>query len=117
MSDATGPIASMPGSHHNVPEGQTCDECGEPAVKRVQGETDSFGCEMMDFCQTCYDKWKLACEQDDTSSNGICDWCKSDSVDLLPYRDADEGRTGPVYLVCSKCRDRDHAKWAKEYEQ
>ena len=48
MADVTGPISSLPGSGHSVPDGAMCDEHPDrPAVARVQGETDSFGCEMI----------------------------------------------------------------------
>lgn len=34
-----------------------CDDHPDvPAVARVQGETDSFGCEMHDLCQACLDE-------------------------------------------------------------
>ena len=53
MADVTGPIASLPGSFHTVPQGMACDECGKPATVRVQGETDSMGSEMHDLCAEC----------------------------------------------------------------
>lgn len=33
-----------------MPAGQTCDYCEQPATVRMQGETDSFGAEWLDFC-------------------------------------------------------------------
>jgi hypothetical protein len=52
MADVTGPISTLPGAVHRVPEGATCDEHPDrPAVLRVQGETDSFGSETIDYCQ------------------------------------------------------------------
>lgn len=35
-----------------------CDDHPDrPATHRVQGETDSFGCEYIDWCQECHDKY------------------------------------------------------------
>jgi hypothetical protein len=51
-------VFSRSGSLHRVPSGMTCDDHPERlAVKRVQGETDSFGCEYIDWCQECYDNY------------------------------------------------------------
>ena len=56
MADVTGPISSLPGKRHELPKGAKCDEHPErDAVARVQGETDSMGCEMLDLCQECLD--------------------------------------------------------------
>ena len=59
MSDCSmGRVFTRTGSLHRVPAGMTCDDHPHlPAAKRVQGETDSFGCEYIDMCQTCYDKY------------------------------------------------------------
>lgn len=105
MADVTGPISSLPGSLHKVPEGMMCDEHEDrPAVKRVQGETDSFGSEMMDMCQECFDAYEKAC--DEPQEPYPCDWCKVESDRLLPTRDIDEGSSGPVYQVCPACRQK-----------
>ena len=51
-------VSTRSGSHHKVPEGATCDDHPDrPATHRVQGETDSFGCEYIDWCQECHDKY------------------------------------------------------------
>ena len=44
MADVTGPISTLPGSRHRVPDGQSCDTHSDRfAVYRIQGETDSTG--------------------------------------------------------------------------
>src|SRR3954463_12051043 len=54
MADVTGPISTLPGTGHHLPDGTMCDQHPDrPAVARIQGETDSFGCEMNDLCQEC----------------------------------------------------------------
>lgn len=60
MADiSSGRVMTRTGSHHKVPAGATCDDHPDrPAVHRVQGETDSFGCEYIDWCQECYDKYQ-----------------------------------------------------------
>ena len=102
MGDVTGPLSTLPGSIHKLPVKATCDDhTDRPAVVRIQGETDSFGSELMDMCQECYDKYKQYLEEhkNDTSD---CDWCGTDAV-VYRHRDADEGCCGPVYNVCGPC--------------
>lgn len=112
MADVTGPIPSLPGSHHVIPEGATCDvHADRAAVKRIQGETDSFGCEMHDLCQECYDEYKVEASN---PTVGACDWCKSSNVELRYKRDYEEGMAGPVYQVCESCIKKDNARLAEE---
>ncbi len=99
MSAVFGPVSSLPGSLHVCPQGQMCDSHPDrPAVRRMQGETDSMGCEMADMCQQCLDEARAY-----QPEPGKCDWCPTVEV-LRPIRDYDEGMCGPVYHVCSKCR-------------
>lgn len=105
MADVTGPISSLPGSAHGVPDGMMCDDHPDrPATHRVQGETDSFGSEMLDLCDECWQELKaeLATEQEPFP----CDYCKVPSSDRRAIRDPDEGMCGPVYYVCTNCRRR-----------
>lgn len=115
MADITGPISTLPGALHNLPSGKRCDNHPDRlAIKRVQGETDSFGCEMLDLCQECYDEIKnyLKSERD-----GQCDWCKAEARDLRDYRDIDEGMYGPVYRVCGECRKKDYQRIKDELDE
>lgn len=113
MADVTGPISTLPGASHAVPKGMECDyHPGRPAVARIQGETDSFGCEMEDICQECVDARRAyRCSEAGKaeaveSRNGACDWCKEMATDLRNARDYDEGMCGPVYRVCGGCIKR-----------
>lgn len=113
MSDVTGPISSLPGTSHSVPKGMECDyHPGVPAVARIQGETDSFGCEMEDICQQCLDERRAYRCSDAGKAEalaertGVCDWCKEAATDLRNARDYDEGMYGPVYRVCGGCIKR-----------
>ncbi|MEW8119437.1 MAG: hypothetical protein AB2792_19920 [Candidatus Thiodiazotropha sp.] len=104
MSDVTGPISTLPGDRHKAPDGQMCDNHPDrKAVCRVQGETDSFGSELHDLCQECFDSLK----QQSSDRTGKCDWCGKEAKDLRKKRDLDEGRCGPVYDVCGEC-SRNH---------
>jgi hypothetical protein len=104
MADVTGPISTLPGTHYATPEGMTCDfHPDRPAVTRVQGETDSFGCEMHDCCEDCARKMRAEMRKPEI---GKCDWCGADEVRLGPTRDYEEGLRGPVYRVCAKCIKR-----------
>jgi hypothetical protein len=101
MADVTGPISTLPGTQRTAPDNQDCDNHPtRRAVRRVQGETDSMGCEMYDLCQECLDEFR---EGQKEARIGQCDWCKQDATDLRPRRDFEEGMTGPVYDVCGAC--------------
>jgi protein-arginine kinase activator protein McsA len=107
MADVTGPISTLPGSGHSVPEGMICDTCNKnPATVRIQGETDSFGCEMIDLCDECHKKEKEAAKHYDYS--GTCEWCKNHTEKLQNTRDYEEGSCGRVYQVCTPCIDKYH---------
>jgi hypothetical protein len=111
-----GPVSSMPGSHHSLPEGTVCDSHPERlAVVRIQGETDSFGCEFCCMCQECLDEYRayLAAEREVEHQ---CDWCKQRKTGLRPRRDHDEGSAGPVYQVCPDCITRDNERAIAELE-
>lgn len=108
-----GPVSSLPGRTFAPDAGMTCDTEGHedlPAVKRVQGETDSFGCEYIDMCQECYDKHLAYVPEDQT-----CDRCHTFGQ-CSPRRDPDEGMSGPVYYLCQACRRRDAQRDQEEYE-
>jgi len=117
MADVTGPISTLPGSGHSVPEGQTCDfHPDRPAVARIQGETDSMGSEMNDCCQECSDTIKAHAKE---ARTGVCDWCKLQVSDLRPARDYDEGMSGRVYDVCGRCvrkQTEEATQWLREYD-
>lgn len=119
MSAVTGPISTLPGRHHEVPEGQMCDEHRDrPAVTRVQGETDSFGCEMIDMCQECLNAHKafLTSPEAQAYREGECEWCKGHATDLRDARDYDEGMSGRVYRVCGACIKRVNDEATEELE-
>ena len=105
MSDTTGPISTLPGSGHDVPDGMMCDDHPDrPATHRVQGETDPFGCEMIDMCDDCFAAYREDKKTWDTS--GECEWCKKHAPKLRDKRDYEEGLYGRVYQVCDACAKR-----------
>ncbi|WP_271024898.1 hypothetical protein [Rhizobium sp. RCAM05973] len=113
MSAVTGPISTLAGASHEVPEGQMCDEHPDrSAVARIQGETDSFGCEMDDLCQECVDaRLAYRCSEAGQAEEiewrtGQCEWCKNLATDLRDARDYEEGMNGRVYRVCGACIKR-----------
>lgn len=120
MGDVTGPISTLPGARHEVPDGMKCDEHPDrPAVARVQGETDSFGSEMHDLCQECLARdreWKNSPEAAEWRK-GQCEWCKQKATDLRNARDYDEGMSGRVYRVCRACMKRADDKAREELAQ
>lgn len=113
MADVIGPNSYLPGYVLLIPQGQTCDEHPErPAIKRVVGETDSFGSECIDMCSECYTKYQADCSTADYS--GKCDWCKKHSEHLYNHRDIEEGSCGRVYSVCRTCIEEERQRWADE---
>lgn len=119
MADITGPISTLPGAIHEVPRSMKCDQHdNRKAVVRVQGETDSFGCEMIDMCQECFDahkEWKNSPEAAE-HRKGVCEWCKNPADDLRDRRDFEEGMSGQIYLVCGECVKKENESLAAEYE-
>lgn len=114
MAEVTGPISTLPGAHHSVPDGATCDTHPDrTAVVRVQGETDSFGAELNDLCAECLAELR-AYEASPEASTGRCDWCKQHATDLRDKRDWEEGTAGRVYRVCGACANRYDANQADE---
>ena len=92
--------------------------CDKDATVRIQGETDSFGAEYIYYCDECDN---LVTEVNDyfdkkgENEEAQCEWCKKITTqgDLHYTRDIDEGSNGPVYEVCSECRQ----KQAKEIDE
>lgn len=113
MAEVTGPISTLPGRGHDVPDGQTCDEHPDRlAIARIQGETDSFGAELIDMCEECLAEYREEVKTDDHS--GICDWCRTHKPRLWNRRDDEEGMYGPVYLVCDDCSQRREERLREE---
>lgn len=113
MSEVSdGPVSTMPGSYHPLPTGTMCDDHSDRlAVKRVQGETDSFGCEYYDLCQECLNHFN------NHKVSGTCDWCKQKSEDLKLRRDLEEGMSGRVYEVCQGCIEKDIRRIQQELDE
>lgn len=89
--------------------------CGKDAVICIQGETDSFGYESEDMCQSCLDAYKKSVEEADHS--GTCDWCKTHEPLVRPTRDYDEGSYGPVYYLCEPCIEKQEKALWEELER
>lgn len=120
MADVTGPISTLPGHFSTSPVGMTCDDHPDrPAVKRVQGETDSFGSEQIDMCQECLDKfhaYRESVRQERETTPRCCDWCNSMKLGVAQHRDLDEGSCGRLYNVCRDCRLEERRRAAQELD-
>lgn len=110
MADVSrGPVSTFPGRVSSVPDGTKCDEHpGRDAVHRVQGETNSFGCEYLDMCQECLDEHLREIREADHS--GTCEWCRKHADHLYAHRDIEEGSCGRVYEVCKPCIDAERQR-------
>ena len=105
MADVIGPNSYLPGQELKVPEGMMCDEHQDrPATHRIVGETDSFGSELIDWCDECHAKYKKG--DDEGSGITSCDHCHCTNIKTTATRDPDEGRCGPVYYLCDDCLQR-----------
>lgn len=114
MSDATGPVSTLPNSVHPVKLGTMCDNHPDrPAYRRVQGETDSFGAEFHDLCTECYENDRMHAAE---GRHGGCDRCGEESLGLQPVRDYTEGMAGPVYWYCAACRKLHVAEQHAEFD-
>lgn len=106
MADVIGPNSYLPGQELKVPEGMMCDEHEDrPATHRIVAETDSFGSELIDWCDSCFNKYKSEKENPDYTHN-YCDHCHCTGVKTTKTRDPDEGSCGPVYHLCDGCLQR-----------
>jgi hypothetical protein len=113
-----GPVASLPYSGHELPEGTMCDDHPKrKAVARIQGETDSFGCEYNDVCAECLKEIRDY-QHSAEATTGKCEWCKKEATDLRNRRDYEEGMSGRVYRVCGACvkRENDRLREEDEYD-
>lgn len=118
MADVTGPISTLPGVTFDAPGAQMCDDHPDrPSCRRVQGETDSFGSEMHDMCEECYDNYRKEMDAHRVeAATGECDWCKKPATDLRNHRDYEEGMSGPVYRVCGACVRRENESLRAELD-
>lgn len=119
MADTTGPISTLPGANHAVPDRTMCDAHPDrPATRRVQGETDSFGCELIDMCDECHAIYKREMAETATErATGVCEWCGQPATDLRQRRDYEEGSYGSLYDVCGACIRQQNQEAAEELER
>lgn len=107
MAEVIGPNNRLPGAEWKVPSGTMCDlHPDRLAVKRIQGETDSFGSELNDMCQECFEKFQAYREKEEEkiqSEPSYCELCKNMVVSVRRRRDPSEGAYGPLYDMCDKC--------------
>ena len=107
----------MPGSVHDLPIGSMCDEHPEqPAVSRIQGETDSFGAEFYDWCQACLHEHRAAAAEA-RNRTGTCEWCRTPDVRVRPRRDFEEGQAGRIYDVCDGCVRKENERLQAELDE
>lgn len=105
MADVIGPNSYRPGQQLKVPDNMMCDEHNDrPATYRIVGETDSFGSELIDWCDECYQKYQQAKTQE--SEEKYCEICKNMKKYVAKRRDPEEGNCGRVYDMCTDCYNK-----------
>lgn len=96
-------MAYLPGQVLKPEPRATCDEHSERlSVKRIVGETDSFGSEFIEMCSECYEKHKEH-KDDYLTEEVLCDICNVIKTGCRPTRDPGEGSSGRVYYACLSC--------------
>lgn len=80
---------------------EMCCECEKSATKGIIGECDSFGYEVLWYCEEHYRVKRSTLRSG--AGAGCCDWCGSYSDTLVYRRDVDEGSSGRVYEICQNC--------------
>ena len=107
--DKCGPDPN--GADSSICEGKDY-ECKKRSTRRIQGETDSFGCEYFYLCEECYAVYLQEVEKE-SEETSTCQWCKKQAV-VSPTRDYTEGDHGPVYYVCAKCSAKQYQEMCEE---
>lgn len=116
MAGAIGPSSYLPGRLLKLKPGSMCDDHPDrPSTHRMVGETDSFGSEILDMCQECYDKYLSGMEEAQNIPQ-TCEWCGAVTTDCADTRDMDEGMYGPVYSVCGACRRAESQRISEELD-
>ena len=114
-------MTHLPGQSVSVQDDEWGTKCAShpavDAVKRICTESDSFGSEYANLCQTCCDERERAIKdkEEDPEQWETCK-CGNREPCLISYRDMDEGMHGPVYEHCSKCHEKMNARIAKELD-
>lgn len=114
-------MTHLPGQSVSVQDDEWGTKCDShpsvDAVKRICTESDSFGSEYANLCQTCCDEREQAIndKEEDPEQWETCK-CGNREPSLISYRDMDEGMHGPVYEHCSKCHEKMNARIAKELD-
>jgi hypothetical protein len=95
-------VGDMCETHENV-----------PAVKRLVGETDSWGSEYIPICGQCHTKWMTDLKEKENRNDPkewvICESCKtSDQTTKHRFDPSESG--GGTYMWCSKCYWKVHGE-------
>jgi len=88
------------GSTVTLAKDDDCDDCDREAVVAIQGETDSFGFELILLCQACHDRMTGQVEQYETAEG-------------VEEREPREGHK----FVVSECTNHDgHGDWFATFD-
>ena len=104
MAAVIGPNNYTPGQILKAVPGVMCDDHPEVvSVCRMVGETDSFGSEISDLCQTCFDTHlkQQANRSERPQEWSHCEDCKNASNDVRQRRSYDES---VLRYRCNACQ-------------
>lgn len=123
---SNGPVSTMPGHRWELVENDGtfgCETDGCESVRaswKIQGETDSFGCEYFFLCQQCEENRQKELQEENENrftAVSYCEWHRGPGTNVRPTRDIDgEGYSGPLYDVCGACRQKENERIAQELQ-
>ena len=108
-----GPNTCLPGQAFRwIPDGTLCDHCGEKAMHLVATEVDTCGVEAAHVCSNHF-VWLTQSIAEARAKLQLCDFCGVQSTTCKPFRDPEEGASGPIYDACEPCRTRINAAFCE----
>lgn len=105
MSGNIGPSRYRVGDQTKwVPDGRKCDECTAAATTALVTSVDVLGAEIAHLCPYCYGLTVSPENKERRQRPMRCDLCDQNSATCEPWRDPEQGMTGPMLHVCEECR-------------
>ena len=101
---------NVPGKFTAIVKGASgkCDKHpGLQSIIGMIGEADSYGAEVSELCQSCYDNAVIKKAEESVANKervAYCEIHKGNGKDVKPFRDPDEGQSGRLYDACYSCR-------------
>lgn len=90
--------------------------CEAPATVEVMGERDSFGFEILHFCEGCYPAFVAMLDaKEEADKIGECQWCHMPATDRREFGGY-EAEDWESWLVCGDCRQIDRERMQQDLD-